>query len=336
MQRFFKEHWILLLALLLLLFMAIPLLHFGNFLRSWDRHPAGFDVWNPGGSPRLGFCLNDLAERRWAEEQVVWRQEAAQRRIPFRIRIAHRSLERQIRQLRRFIAEKAAVVILVPVSRSGLADVLQEAVRAGTKIILYDELTAGPVEGYCGPDYRQLGRSQAAALVAAAGPGNYLLFRGPADSAKAERLTQGQLEAIRQAAPQRARLLATVVLPGGAADQAAPKTRTFLTHQPVKGILTPDDLTVAEISRFLQQQQPPLPFLGGVGGEAEIEQRIKTGAKLITVRLDYARLARTAFENARRLLDGSSFHGNATIQNGSAKIPAWLLRDYAILPSIGK
>jgi ABC-type xylose transport system substrate-binding protein len=332
LTRFLKEHWLLVLAIFLLFFMSVPLCYFSVFSARLDPRSAEFGLFaEPEGAPRIGICLNDLAELRWTVERAVWSGAARERRIPIQIRIAHHSLERQIRQIRYYMAQRVRVLILVPVSRDGLRAVLQEASGRGMKILLYDELTLGPADFYYGIDYHALGREQAAAAVAAAGPGNYLLFRGPADSEKADWLAGGQLEALRQAERQPVRLQSTVELPRWSAEQAAIKARSLLIHQKIRAILTPSDLIAEEIGRTLAGQQPPYSFLAGLGAEPALRERIKAGGPALTLQVDYAQLARAAFDGARQLLNGGVPAKNATVGLGSVRLPAWLLRNFSVV-----
>lgn len=330
MARFIRNHWILIAFLFLLVLLSLPLLHFGLFYWDLSQDPAEIAYFQHDPAPEVGICLNDLAESRWEEEKAVWLREAETKRLPVQIRVAHHSVERQIRQIRRFIRQNVKVLILVPVSRTGLADVLKEATQNGIKIILYDEMTDGPADFYCGIDYLEAGRVQADALMNLAGPGNYLLLRGPSDSYKAELIAQGQQQALRAASKSRFRLLPAISLPQWSAEEAVLKTRVFTLHQKVKAILAPNDLIVQEIGRYFQSQKADAPFLAAIGTEASFDQRLNSEPELMAVTADYTLLARTALDIAGQYVQGKPVAGNGIIHYGSQKTSAWLLRNYLI------
>jgi ABC-type xylose transport system substrate-binding protein len=329
--RFIKEQWILLFFLLLLIVISLPLIYFGSLFSVLTHAAVNADDFTRDSAPKVGICLNNLLENRWTDEKAVWLKLAREKRIPVQIRIAHNSLQRQIRQVRTLIRQNVKVLILVPVSRTGLSEPLREAAQKRIRIILYDELTEGPADFFCGVDYREMGRVQAAALAKAAGPGNYLLFRGPTNSFKAGRILEGQLDVVKKFAKNQIRLLSLETIDAWSAEQAALKTRTFVTHQKVDAVLTPNDLTGEEIGRFFRSQQMKLPFIAGAGGETAFCQRIGNGENLITLKIDYPGLARTAFLLAEDLLRGDSPATGIRVKYRSREIPVRLLRSFTVI-----
>jgi ABC-type xylose transport system substrate-binding protein len=329
--KFIKEQWILMFFLLLLLIISLPLIYFGSFFSVLSRASVEIDGFTIDSAPKVGICLNNLLESRWTGEKDAWLKAAKERHIPIQIRIANNSLQRQVRQVRKLIRQKVKVLILVPVSQSGLVELLKEAEQKGIRVILYDELTDGPADFFCSIDYREMGRVQASALTTAAGPGNYLLFRGPVDSYKAGLIAAGQLEAVKKMRQNQTRLLSLETIDGWSAKKAALKTRTFVMHQKVDAVLTPNDLTGEEIIRFFPGQKMKMPFIAGAGAETAFCQRIGNGEKLITLKIDYPMLARTAFAVAVELIRGKYPETVTTVEYRSRKIPARLLRSFAVV-----
>ncbi|MGD9154593.1 MAG: substrate-binding domain-containing protein [Bacillota bacterium] len=324
MPKFFKEHWILVLSLFLLFLMSVPLLYFGNILRSLDRHSGGVDRMRLNLPCQVGICLNNLLERRWDIERHQWLAAARKRGVAVQIRVAHNSLARQIRQIRGLIRQKARVLLLAPVAQKGLEAVLQEAKRAGLKIILYDEWTAGPADFYCGPDYRKIGRIQAKALFRRAGAGKYVQFQGPADSFKTTRIVQGQLEGLPMTHRPAVEVL-TVTLPDGSAETAALRTRSLLAHQKFVAVLAPNELVSAEVRRLWAGQEQTAVWLAEMGPEPLGRQRQETSVRRLIVVIDYARLAQAAWDIAGRWLAGAKVESPNMLEVGTRKLPAWLL-----------
>jgi hypothetical protein len=322
LQKFIKEHWILVLSLFLLFLISVPLLYFGNILLSLDSHNAGAGRVRLNPPCQVGICLNNLLESRWNVERNQWFAAARERGLALQIRVANNSLTRQIRQIRALIRQKARVLLLVPVAQKGLETVLQEAKRAGLKIILYDEWTAGPADFYCGPNYREIGRMQAKALFRQVGAGKYVLFKGPSDSFKASRIAQGQLEVLSKTHRVKVEVL-TITLPDGSAETAALKTRSLLTQQKSVAALAPNERISAEIRRLWDGQEDV--WLAEIGPEPLDLQNKDTLVKRLTVVIDYARLARAAFDVAGRLFAGVKVESRNILEVGTRKLPAWLL-----------
>jgi ABC-type xylose transport system substrate-binding protein len=331
MLKILREHWILVLSLFLLLLMSVPLFYFSAILQSLTSHGAAINRVQPQPVCQVGICLNNIMERRWVIERQVWEKAAKNRGLTVQIQVAHNSLARQIRQIRALTQQKVRVLLVVPVSQTGLDPVLQEAKRFGTKIILYDELTAGPADFFCGPDYREIGRIQAEAVIKRTGFQKYLLFKRSANSDQAERVARGQLDILQRRVPKAE--VQTVTLADGSAETAALKTRTVLAHQRVEAVLAANDLLTAEIKRYLNEQGIATPFLAGIGAAAATEATEaddQSFTRGLTVVVDYSRLAKAAFAIATRMVDGDKPQSRVTIEYDSHSLPAWFLPRRAI------
>lgn len=335
MVKFVRNHWILMLSLFLLLLMSGPLLYFESLLRSSVQREVLAEYFPLQHSPEIGICLNDLMESRWMVERSVWKKEASRAGVALQIRVAHHSLPRQIRQIRSLLRQRIRVLIVVPVARHGLAGVLREASGQGVKIVLYDELTQGPADYYFGLDYHQAGQAQAWAVYRKAGPGRYLVLRGPPGSFKTERLVQGQREELQRLAKYQVEVVA-VALDDAWANQTALKTRAIMVHPQLSAVLAPNDLIAAAIDQIWEKQKTAPVFLAGLGMEYGFEQRIRDNGHLLTVQPDYSMLARNTFAAALRMLKGQKITVNATVKGDSGSISAWLVRRFTVLEGEGK
>lgn len=332
MLSFLRNHWILLFSLLLLVLMVIPLLYFGTLFGMLDHRRGSQASSIVNSRPVLGICLDNMLESHSMLEKEVFQNEADQGRVPVVIRVAHHSLERQIDQVRSLIRTGVKGLILVPVKRTGLVGVLQEAAAAGVKIILFGELTEGPVDLYCGLDYREMGRIQAAYLCQKAGPGLYLILKGPAHSYQAGRIMMGQVEVLQKMFSHGIRFRTLEVQPQWTPEATALKIRTEALHEKLDAILTPNDIYAEEIGKLFTKQGLPVPFLGGIGGERRALYRIIAKEQLITVAADYEGLAQKAFHSAVALSSGKSVTFETFVTYNSKKIPAIIEPVYPITP----
>lgn len=330
MIKFLKEHWILVFALFLLVMMSLPMLYYGNLALD-QRIQRGTANFRFAQHPEIGICLNSLMESKWIKEKTIWLKEAKQRNLAIQIKIAHDSLQRQIEQINSLINQKVKVLIIVPVSRSGLENVLQEAARQGVKIIFYEEICDGPADLFIGLDYRTVGKMQAEMVTQKGGAGNYVVFRGPKDSYQAEMLYQGQMGVMKKA-PQY-KVQAVEVLNNWSAEDAVLKLRTIITHQRLTAVIAPNDLIAGEIAKFLKEQKFPIPYLTGSGGDNSAYQRLKTEEQFLTVYYDYRSMAQTVLAYAAMLSRGRPVSAQPLPAAPGRKLPCRLFPAYLVTNS---
>lgn len=332
MLKFFKNNWVLVLALFLLFIMSLPLLYFGNLLKALNHQTEDIYWNNVSNYPTVGVCLNNLTEDRWMKEKGMMVDEAKKQGMNIRLKIAQNSLKLQVEQITNLIAHHVKVLIINPVSRDGLDEALKEAHKQGIKIIEYDELTAGPVDLFLGVDYREIGKIQAASLLEKTGSGNYLIFRGPKNSYRAEMLYSGQhnIFKIKSALMN---VIAVDTLPIWSADEAVNKTRAITARQKLNAILAPDDLIAEELIKFFKEQKLVLPFITGAGAEITACQRILQGEQLITIYFNYRMMAKIALTSAREYIQGQDPKVPHTVIADGRRIPAYLFPVYPIMKS---
>jgi ABC-type xylose transport system substrate-binding protein len=328
--KFLKNNWVSALALLLLLIISIPLLYFGNLLKILNRQNEYFVSTNSSSKYLVGVSLNNLAEARWMKERAWMLEEAKNRGITINFKIANHSLTRQTRQIANLIAHGARVLIINPVSRSGLEEVLESARRQGIKIIQYDELTSGPADLFLGVDYRETGKIQAKCLMEKSGPGNYIILRGPQSSYRAEMLYNGQRDILRIKNNRNVNILAVDILPIWSAEEAVNKIRATIVHQKLHAVLAPDDLTAEELVKFFKEQKITLPFITGAGAEIGACQRIIKGEQVVTVYCNYQQLAKMAVFSAKQLLYRKKPPTSTTVFSEGKRIPAYIVPVYSV------
>ena len=327
-MKFLKEHWILVFALFLLMLMSFPLLYYGNLALD-QRFQTGTADFRIAEHPAIGICLNSLVEPKWIKEKAIWMKEAKLQNLTLQIKIAHYSLQRQIEQINSLINQKVKVLLVVPVSRSGLEDVLRTATAAGIKVILDEEICDAPADLFVGLDYRTIGKMQAELATREAGAGNYVVFRGPKDSYQAEQLYEAQM-AVLSKNPQY-KVLAVEVLNNWSAEDAVLKLRTVITHQRLTGVIAPNDVIAEEIAKFLKEQKFPIPYLTGSGGDIAAYRRIEAGDQFMTVSYDYQAMAATVLAYAKILSGGKQVTATSPLVTlPGAKFPCRLFPVYPV------
>ncbi len=329
MVKFIKTNWVLVTALLLLIILSIPLLYFGNLLKMMSsQNNAIFDS-SQTEQLDVGVCFNSLMEARWMKEWAVMEDAAGSQQLSISLKVAHHSLLRQISQINDLLARNIKVLILNPVSQKGLEGVLEEARSKGVKIIFYDEMTDGPCDLFLGVDYRDMGRIQAKTLLEKAGPGNYLVFKGPGNSYRSEILYNGQQEILKMKSEVGADILSVNALNHWSADEAVTKIRATIAHQKLQGILIPEDLIAESVVNFYREQKSALAFITGAGAELAACQRILRREQLMTVAWNLPELAKTAIMSANRFIQKKKIMGS-TMTFGNRRLPAYLCPVYLV------
>lgn len=330
MFKFFKENWILIFVLFLMAIMSIPLLYFGNLLKILSHENSGAGIIDDSKPPVIGVCLNSLMETRWLKEQAAMMEEAGNQGLTVKIKVAHHSLSRQISQIAGFINSGVKVLVVNPVSDTGLKDILEKAKSNGIKIIQYDELTAGPLDLFVSVDYREIGRTLALSIMQNTGPGNYLIIRGPQNSYKAGAIYQGIRDLTNKMDIYKKSAVTVSLLSTWSADEAVNKTRIFAARQRINAILTPNDLIAGEIAAFMKEQKQPLPGIVGAGAEVAACQRILSGDQVATIYVDYQLMAKIAVIHGKELWRRQTPSVNYAINVNGRDIPTRLLPIYLI------
>ncbi|HBF38526.1 MAG TPA: hypothetical protein DDW50_14565 [Firmicutes bacterium] len=313
MLRFIKANWVLVAALCLLVLMSMPLIYFGNLLKIIGSQNEGTVAPDDAKDVAVGVCFNSFMEARWMKEWAVMQESAKAQGLTIQLKVAHHSLTRQISQITNLLAHHIQVLILDPVSSSGLEDVLEEARNQGVKIIFYDEITAGPGDFFLGIDYRGMGRLQAKALLEKAGMGNYMIFKGPVHSYHSEMLYDGQQEILKMKNDVFANVVSINALTNWSADEAVTKIRATITHQKLQAILAPEDLIAEEVANFYKEQKSSAPYITGAGAELTACQRVLHQEQLMTVAWNIPGLAKTAILSAKRMIQKKNAMGSMMV-----------------------
>lgn len=301
MYKWLTEHWLLATSILLLVVMSLPIVYFEGLLTEIDFQPGNQNNFRNTGRFEVGICLDKLDETRRIEEKQILRQTAAKLGLRVKIEVAGGSPGRQLRQFTILLNQGAKVMIVAPVNAAIFPRLMALAQSRRVPLLLYDEPVAERgAAWYLGFDYRKVGRLAARAAFAEVGAGNYLIFKGKTAGSKSAALYQGQYEELKARRYLGVKIISCDPLYLHPAQEAVVRVKQVLTHQPVHAILAPDDLTAEELIKYFHNQHLPLPRVTGVGAELSACKRIINREQLMTVYLDYPRLARETMLIASR------------------------------------
>lgn len=116
----------------------------------------------------IGLSLDTLIEERWKTDRDLMIKKAEESDAILLVAAANGDDSLQISQIENFIGQNVDVLIVVPHDESKLAGVINDARRAGIKVIAYDRpITSAPIDAYVTFDYIKAGEQQAQAVVTA-------------------------------------------------------------------------------------------------------------------------------------------------------------------------
>lgn len=249
-----------------------------------------------------------------------------------------RSADDQLADLRQLIGQNVSVLIVMPGDPQVLAPAIDEAVAKNIPVIAYGR----PIEQagvlLVAFDEEEIGRLQAAALLELKPEGNYAFIRGDAADAGAERIVEGQMEALAAALQSGAiRSIAEISAEGTQPASAKRSMEQVLTanDNAVDAVLTTDDRIADGVVQALARQGLEGPVaVAGQGGAPDALNRIALGTQAVTVLKDPRQLGAAAGRVATELAAGEAVAGLAGVSDyaapGGAPVKAVLVPPTAV------
>ena len=109
---------------------------------------------------------------------------------------AQSSAAKQLTDIESLISQGADVIIVLAQDNDAVGPAVAAAVAEGIPVIGYDRLIENPDAFYLSFDNREVGRLQAAGVMALQPEGNYVFIKGNSGDPNADFLFQGQMEGL--------------------------------------------------------------------------------------------------------------------------------------------
>ncbi|TBW40792.1 D-xylose ABC transporter substrate-binding protein [Siculibacillus lacustris] len=150
--------------------------------------------------PVIGFSIDDLRVERWARDRDYFIAAAKDLGATVSVQSADGNEEKQVKQVENLIAQKVDAIVIVPMNSKVFGAVVDEAKKAGIKILSYDRLILNAdVDAYISFDNERVGYLQAEAVLKAKPEGRYYLLGGSPTDNNAKLLRAGQEKALKAA-----------------------------------------------------------------------------------------------------------------------------------------
>lgn len=249
-----------------------------------------------------------------------------------------RSADKQLADLRDLIGQGVSALIVMPGDAQVIAPAIDEAVAKNIPVIAYGRPIESAGALLVAFDEKAIGHMQATEVLDLKPDGNYAFIRGVADHPDADRIVDGQMEALAAALQSGAiRSISEIRTEGPQPASAKRSMEQVLTanDNAVDAVLTTDDQIADGVILALARQGLEGPVaVAGQGGTPGAFNRIALGTQAITVLMDARQLGKAAGSIASELAAGktaAALSGAADVTTpGGTTVKAVLLPPTAV------
>src|ERR1700744_4535808 len=281
--------------------------------------------------PEIGFCIDDLRVERWSRDRDYFTAAAEQLGTKVYVQSADASEARQISQIENLISRGVDVIVIVPFNSKTLGNVVEEAHKAGIKVVSYDRLILdADVDAYISFDNEKFGELQAQGVYNAQPKGNYFMLGGAPTDNNAKMLREGQLKILKPAIDRGdIKIVGQQWVPEWSAATALRITEDALTanNNKIDAIVASNDGTAGGAIQALAAQHlaGKVPVWGRDAALAAVKRGV-AATQTMTVYKPLKLIASEAAKLAVDLAKGEKPGFNAQYDNGKKKVDTVLLQ----------
>lgn len=288
-----------------------------------------------GKTIKIGVSMDDLRLERWQHDRDLFVQKAKELGAEVVVQSANGDDQTQFSQCENLISQGINVLVIIPHNGEAIAPIIEQAHKAGVKVLAYDRLiTKSDVDYYISFDNIKVGELQAQAVTQSVSKGNYFLMGGSPTDNNAKMFRQGQMNVLK---PLIDKGDINVVGDQWAKDwlpeEALKIMENALTanNNKIDAVVASNDSTAGGAIQALAAQglDGKVP-ISGQDAELAACQRIVEGKQTMTVYKPIKNLATSAAELAVKLAKGESIKTDGVVNNGSKDVPSILLTPVAV------
>ncbi|KIZ16226.1 sugar ABC transporter substrate-binding protein [Streptomyces natalensis] len=300
---------------------------------------AGGSNQHPAGGLTIGLLLPDYTSRMQKFDKPLVEKRIQERCPACRVEFAsaQHDVATQQAQVDAMITKGVKVMILDAVDSRSLRHSIENAHRAGIKVIAYDRLAEGPISGYVSFDGDRVGRLQGQELLRAMGAkahgGQIVMMNGDVSDPNSAWFRQGALAVLRG----RVHIGKAYETTGWRPEVAHTNMSgaiSALGADRIDGVLSANDgLAAGVISAMKAAKMQPLPPVTGQDVELSAIQRIVRGEQYMSVYKPFVYEANAAADMAVALVHGKSLAPitRHTVNSPTTRgVPAVLLTPIAV------
>lgn len=273
----------------------------------------------------IGFCTDNFVIERWQRDQQIFKEKALEEGVEVILYNANEDNDNQNKQIRLLIKKKVDVIVVVPYKKDGITKAVEEARKAGIKVIAYDRLITGTqIDAYISFDNVKVGELQAKALIEKVPKGKYVIINGSPEDNNSLMFNKGYMnELFRYINNGQIEIIAedwAIDWRENFAYELVSKSLDRGTQ--IDAIIGANDrLAEAAIKALAEEGLAGKVFVAGHDAEISACQRIIEGTQYVTIYKPIRVLAEMAVDTAIKLAKGKDIQAQETIYNGVVDVP---------------
>ena len=280
--------------------------------------------------PVIGFSIDDLRVERWARDRDYFIAAAKELGAEVIVTSADANEQKQVNQVENLISQKVDAIAIVPMNSQVFGEVIDEAHKAGIKILSYDRLILNADEdAYISFDNERVGFLQAEAVLKAVPEGNYYLLGGAPTDNNAKLLRAGQEKAIQAAVDAgKVKVIGSQWVKEWSPTEALSIMENALTaaDNKIDAVIASNDGTAGgAIQALAAQGLAGKVAISGQDADLAAIKRVIDGTQTVTVYKPLQLIASEAAKLSVKLVKGEPVEFNAKLDNGKKEVDSLLL-----------
>ncbi len=280
--------------------------------------------------PVIGFSIDDLRVERWARDRDYFIAAAKELGAEVVVTSADANEQKQVNQVETLIAKKVDAVAIVPMNSQVFGEVIDEAHKAGIKILSYDRLILNADEdAYISFDNERVGFLQAEAVLKAKPEGNYYMLGGAPTDNNAKLLRAGQEKALKAAIDAgKVKVIGSQWVKEWSPTEALSIMENALTaaNNKIDAVVASNDGTAGgAIQALAAQGLAGKVAISGQDADLAAIKRVIDGTQTVTVYKPLKLIASEAAKLSVKLVKGEKVEFSAQLDNGKKKVDSLLL-----------
>jgi D-xylose transport system substrate-binding protein len=280
--------------------------------------------------PVLGFSIDDLRVERWARDRDYFIAAAKELGAEVIVTSADANEQKQVNQVENLISQKVDAIAIVPMNSQVFGEVIDEAHKAGIKILSYDRLILNADEdAYISFDNERVGFLQAEAVLKAVPEGNYYLLGGAPTDNNAKLLRAGQEKALKAAIDAgKVKVVGSQWVKEWSPTEALSIMENALTaaNNKIDAVVASNDGTAGgAIQALAAQGLAGKVAISGQDADLAAIKRVIEGTQTVTVYKPLQLIASEAAKLSVKLVKGEKVDYSAKLDNGTKQVDSVLL-----------
>jgi D-xylose transport system substrate-binding protein len=288
-----------------------------------------------GKAIKIGLSMDDLRLERWQHDRDLFVAKAKELGAEVVVQSANGDDQTQFSQCENLIAQGVNVLVIIPHNGEAMAPIVEQAHKAGVKVLSYDRLiTKSDVDYYISFDNIKVGEMQAEAIVKLVPKGNYFLMGGSPTDNNAKMFRAGQMKVLKPLIDQGdIKVVGDQWAKDWLPEEALKIMENGLTanNNKIDAVVASNDSTAGGAIQALAAQglAGKVP-ISGQDAELAACQRIVEGQQTMTVYKPIKNLATAAADLAVKMGKGETLKADGVVNNGKIDVPSVLLAPVSV------